>query len=1202
MKSSTHHTGAASLCLLLGLSAGSRAQDLVITELMAANETVLTDEDGDDSDWIEVYNAGTTSANLSGWCLTDDAANPTKWRFPSVSLPADNFIVVFASGKDRRDPAGTLHTGFKLDAAGGYLALVKPDGVTVVYEYAPYPPQIEDMSYGLKQEATLTNLVVSGAAAKALVPQDGSLGTTWTQVSFSDSGWLSGSTGLGYDRNPDYTSLIELDVRSQMDGVATTAYLRVPFSVTDPSQYTGLFLHTKYDDGYIAYLNGTKVAERNAPAAPAWSSAATAQHDDALAVIFEEVNISSEVGRLRSGQNVLAVHGLNANATSSDFLVLPELDASASGTLDRSTRHFFTKPTPRLGNLAGYPGVSTRPQFSKSSGMITASFSLTLTSPTPGAAIRYTTNGSEPTEASTLYSAPISIAGTTMVRAKAFEAGFAPSPTVVQSYLMLATNVRTFTSNLPVLVVETFGQGINDAVWTSSFSAMLEPGATGRTSMTGTPTFTGTTAIKKRGSSSLGFPKNNYAFEVRDALGSDMDVSFLGMPEDSDWILHGPYSDKTLMRNHLSYTWSNRIGRWATHTKFVEMYLNSGGGNIDSGDYIGVYVFMEKIKRGDDRVDIKNLDASDSAEPDITGGYILKKDRLDPGDGGMTTSQGHRLGYVDPKEEFITPAQRAWIKAYLDEFESVLYGTNFKDPVNGYAKYIDVDSFIDHHILVEVTKNIDGFRLSTFMYKDRGGKLNMGPIWDYNLSLGNADYLQGWIATGFYYPQLSAGDYPWYGRLFQDPEFVQKYRDRWTVLRRGPFQTSILLNDIDEAAVLLDESQQRNFQRWRTLGTRVWPNWYIGQTYQDELNFMTDWVQDRLVWWDGLYPVAPSFTRNGGPIAPGFNLAISAPAGTIFYTLDGRDPRAPGGAMGPTAAQYSGAIVLDENTRVIARARISTSNWSGPTDATFVVATPPLVVSEIMYHPVNPLPDSTYGSQDFEFIELQNVGSQPLDLEGFRLSGSVSFVFGPGTALAPGGYVVLVKDPAAFELLYGTAGILVAGAYDGNLSNAGEEIVLEGPFKEPILAFAYDDLWYPETDGLGMSLTIVDPGAELSSWGLKESWRTSNFEGGSPGSDDGAPNSGGLQLPGDSNQDGVLDVSDGLSLLLRLFLGASKPLPCEGTSVTDGGNKTILDLNGDESVNVSDAVYLLNFLFRGGPVPSRGTSCVRVQGCPTACR
>jgi len=1194
---------AACLAVLSAARFVPAADDVLITEFMASNESALQDDDGDDSDWIELYNAGATSVNLNGWYLTDDDQVLAKWQFPSVSIPAQGFLIVFASGKDRRTAGAPLHTNFELLSTGEYLGLIRPDGVTIAHDYAPtFPAQQEDISYGLKQDSTLLHLVRSDAPCKWLVPTSGNLALTWTQTGFVDTGWTSGTSGVGYDNNPDYLPLLGANVDAQMDGISTTCYARFPFTLDSPAGLSGLFLRMKFDDGFVAYLNGTEVARENAPATPAWDSGASAQHDDAAAVIFEETDISSRVGLLKSGANVLAIHGLNSGVTSSDFLVLPELDAYASGSLDRNVVQYFDRPSPRIGNLAGYPGISAKPLFSRPSGLITGSFSLTITSPNAGAVIHYTTDRSVPTASSPVYSGPITISATTMVRAKAIEGSFAPSPTVTQTYVLLGTNVRSFTSNLPIMIVETFGQGVNDSFWTPSFAAVMEEGAGGRTAITSVPTFDGSSAIKTRGSSSLGFPKKNYAFEVRDERGNDLDASILGFSAESDWILLGPYTDKTLMRDQLSYLWSNRIGRWAVKTRYIELYVNSNGGNLDTSDYVGVYCFMEKIKRGEDRVDIANLNASENTAPDITGGYILKKDRLDPGDSGMSTSRGHVLGFVDPKEQVITSQQRAYLQSFFSDFETALYGASFKDPVNGYRKYIDVDSFIDHHIIVELTKNIDGFRLSTFMFKDRGGKLNMGPVWDYNLSLGNADYLQGWMATGWYYPQLGAGDYPWYSRLFEDPDFAQRYIDRWTQFRRAPLERSLLQSDIEATATLLAESEVRDHQKWQILGTKVWPNWFVGQTYEDEVVWMAEWLDDRLTWWDSQYTRPPVFSREGGPISPGFQLTMTAtPSSTpIYYTLDGKDPRNPGGAKLAAALTYGQPITLNANTRVIARAKPSAGGWSGTTDFTFVVETPRLVVTELMYHPMSEAPN--VDEDDYEYMELMNAGLEPLDLAGFQISEGVTFTFTAGSgSVAPGEYVLVVKNLAAFTQRYGTAGIRVAGEYTGNLSNGGERLVVRGPLNEPILDFTYSDDWYPSTDGLDASLNIVDPQGDLASWNVSPSWSPSSLAGGTPGFDDSGA-VGGLQLAGDSNQDGDVDISDAVSFLLRLFGGSAKALPCDGADISSGANLAVFDLDDDKAANLTDVVFLLNFLFREGPAPVRGTHCMRVEGCADVCR
>jgi hypothetical protein len=352
------------------------------------------------------------------------------------------------------------------------------------------------------------------------------------------------------------------------------------------------------------------------------------------------------------------------------------------------------------------------------------------------------------------------------------------------------------------------------------------------------------------------------------------------------------------MRNFLAYKWSNDIGRYAVRSRFIELFLNTGGGGVSMSDYVGVYILMEKIKQGENRVNITKLEPSDNAEPQISGGYIVKKDKLDPGDVTFNTSSGQNLIYLEPNGIDITQEQMDWIKNYLNEFESVLYGPNFADPVNGYAGYIDVDSFIDHHILVELTKNIDGFRLSTYMFKDRGGKLNMGPVWDYNLSLGNANYLEGWKPDGWYYSLLSNTEYPWWRRLFEDPLFRLRYADRWYGLRKNLFDTGLLLQGIDDIVELLSEAHVRNFDRWSILGSYIWPNWFIAQTYQEEIDWMKGWLEERLTWMDTqigteFAAAAPIFSQQGGEISAGDTLSMTSLGRSpiIYYTLDGSDPR-----------------------------------------------------------------------------------------------------------------------------------------------------------------------------------------------------------------------------------------------------------------------------------------------------------------------
>jgi hypothetical protein len=542
------------------------------------------------------------------------------------------------------------------------------------------------------------------------------------------------------------------------------------------------------------------------------------------------------------------------------------------------------------------------------------------------------------TEPDIPYTSAIVINETTTLRAIATKTGWKSSRIVTQAYIFLGSDVLNFSSNLPIAIVDTFGHGIGQNRQTLSFTGFIDISTDGRARITDAHEFIGRTGINVRGKTSAGWPKKQYRMETWDEYNDDTNVSILGFPPESDWILQGPYSDKSLMRNVLAYKWSNDIGRYAVRTRFIEMFLNTNGGPVTMSDYVGVYVFMEKIKRDKNRVDIAKLDPADNTEPAVTGGYIIKNDKIDSGERYFSTNIGMRLIYVDPNSTDITPQQMNWIQSYIRNFESVLSSSNFADPVDGYAKYIDVGSFIDHHIIVEMTKNIDGIRLSTFMYKDRGGKLNMGPIWDYNLSLGNANYYNGWIAQGWYHEvgglwtpgREGYPSYEWYRRLFEDPDFELHYWDRWYALRKGVYSTEKLLGDINMYDALLDEAQVRNFDRWKILGTYLWPNWFIAQTHQAEIDWMKQWLATRLQWIDSQFFAPPVFNQDGGQVPSGFNLTMDSPVGTIYYTLDGDDPHPPG----TTQQGYITTIITPENSdkRVLVPTGPVDDNWIGGGD------------------------------------------------------------------------------------------------------------------------------------------------------------------------------------------------------------------------------------------------------------------------------
>ena len=579
--------------------------------------------------------------------------------------------------------------------------------------------------------------------------------------------------------------------------------------------------------------------------------------------------------------------------------------------------------------------TTASPSFSFPGGVYSNSVLVKLSGSTPGSVIHYSVDGSEPSEASPAFSEPIRISGSTLLRAKAFAAGFVPSVIVCQTYTILDESLLNWSSNLPVVILHTFRGYVSHDTKTP-VSARFINNPAGRNFLTGPADFDGRGTLKVRGRSSLEYRKHSFNFHAQDETETSVKIPLLGLPKESEWVLYAPYPDKTLMRDALAYELSGKMGRYAPRTRFVELFASQAGARLSRRSYMGVYVLVEKVKRSKRRVDIAKLGPDDNAEPAISGGYIFKRDHWDKGKPSFTTSRGSHFYYVEPKSEEITSAQKQWLSRYLDQFERALYGPNFRDRARGYPAFLDIDSVIDHHWIVELSKNVDGIRFSNFLSKDRGGKLKMEPIWDWNLSFGNASGRQGWNPEGWYWSQLDDTEYFWFGRLFEDPDFQQKYIDRWTALRAGVFAPATILARVDEMAQQLNEAQARNFQRWPILGRYINPNYYVGNSYDEEVRWMKRWIQNRIAWIDSQFLATPSCSLKDGPVDSGASLRLSARSGKVYYTLDKTDPRLPGGSISPQAHLYNGPLTLKENASLFARAR-SGNTWSGPTFGNFNV-------------------------------------------------------------------------------------------------------------------------------------------------------------------------------------------------------------------------------------------------------------------------
>lgn len=372
--------------------------------------------------------------------------------------------------------------------------------------------------------------------------------------------------------------------------------------------------------------------------------------------------------------------------------------------------------------------------------------------------------------------------------------------------------------------------------------------------------YNGFTNIRIRGQSSQSFPKKSYGIETADEVGNDTSFTILGMPSESDWVLNASFSDKTLLRNVLAHDLFNKMGHYSSRKRFVEVFIDE--------EYQGTYILLEKIKRDKNRVNVKKLKSTDVSGKNVTGGYILKVDKGD--DGGWTSTRESvkpnthcYYQYVYPKLSDIQPEQQTYIQAFIDSLEEALYSPDFRNSAGKhYTDYLDLSSFIDNFIMNELSRNIDGYRLSTYFHKAHiqdGNKLKAGPMWDFDLSFRNSDFCNGALIEGWSFAEECDFDYfppPMFMfNMMNDSIFWKEVRCRWNDLRDGLLTSDSLNYTIDTWVTELNGAVDRNFERWPILGNYVWPNpWPIAQNYPEEIEQLKTWIAGRLLWMDENLP------------------------------------------------------------------------------------------------------------------------------------------------------------------------------------------------------------------------------------------------------------------------------------------------------------------------------------------------------------
>lgn len=437
---------------------------------------------------------------------------------------------------------------------------------------------------------------------------------------------------------------------------------------------------------------------------------------------------------------------------------------------------------------------------------------------------------------------------------------------------------RFSSSNLPIILIDTEnGQSISDEPKTTAQMRLIN-NPSGTNSVNDYPTdYDGFIGIEWRGNSTQNFPKKPYNFETRDALGENLNVPLFGWHKENDWVLRASYLDHTFIRNCLASEMSRLNGWWAPRTKLVELVLND--------KYQGIYVLMEDIKPDKGRVNIEKMSTEDTTATSITGGYIWEIT-------GFEHNMGSNRKLKYPKYDEATPEQIDYISHHDNDFRAAVQDVKDGNYDAIYAEWINRASFINELLIQEAMRNGDAYGWSGYFHKDRGGKINAGPVWDFDQSSGNSSYPDNAVVSGWLFEHPSKSSTPaFWPTFFKDPEFAYVVRKRWEELRSNAFSDHNLTNYIDSLSYLLREAQEREFITWPVLAANVWREttaYENRDTYKKEVDYLKSFLHDRWLWMDEELSQYENPNPNTGFVTNGYSLAQDChiypnPANTLVH-------------------------------------------------------------------------------------------------------------------------------------------------------------------------------------------------------------------------------------------------------------------------------------------------------------------------------
>ncbi len=1051
--------------MAIAVGAPARTQDLRVNEAVSGGST-LTDRDGDQTDWLELYNAGSDAVQLRGHGLSDDPDNPFRWEFPSQVLEPGGFLVIRASGKDRK--------GFQ----GRWESVVQA-GDTMRYN-----------------------------PGRSRIP------LAWSEVGFDDAGWEQGPSGLGYGDGDDATQV----------AATLSLFARRSFQVSDTAGLTGVQLHLDYDDAFVAYLNGVEIGRANigVVGTPVSSiSSADASHE---ALLYQGLSLSGievEPGLIREGENVLAVQVHNTSKTSSDLTLIPYLslgwEASAPdySAIPAEIRDDFSRPLHTNFRLAADETVCiTAPDAASQSclplevvplgtsvGLLPDGSRALFETPTPGAANRdgasgiggavtvtppggiftplararmsaaegrvvYTLDGTDPVESSPGYTGTLSLTQTTVVRARVVGDGLIPGPIATHTFAIRHSQLPVLSLTFePRILFEPqgglyvhgpnastnfpyFGANFWEDREVEVFAEFLEPD--GRRGMGHGVGF------KIFGGWSRGHPQRSFSLFARGRYGaSEFEHRFFpDRPQNrfqavvfrnsgNDW-------EKSLLRDGFmqSLLAGTAIDRQAYRPAVV--YFN--------GEYWGIHNLREKLNEH----------------------YIAGLSGVDP-DG---------LDLLEFNDKF---AGANAVHGTEEAWDFLLDRVSASDMVSPEAlaevgELIDLDNYIDYHLAQIYFDNRDWPGNNAKIWRDRRTEgrfrwmlfdTDFGwGIWDDNA--WNSNTLAFALETaGPAWPNPPWSTYP-LRRLLLNPDFEAAFVTRMADFANHHFQPDRVVAQLEAIAGAIADEIPAHRARWDQLP----------EEWTEEIERMrafglrrTEAVLGHFAQRFGLFTRSSVNLRagEGGQIQVNRLRVTGSWAGQYWD----------GVPMTVTAIPHPGYRFTEWTGSQSSDQRALTVQPEDGVDLAARFEPDPgspsaIVINEIQYNPVG-----TSG----EWLELINVGSAAMDLSGWQLGDDTGWQTLPSISLEPGGLLVLCENAAAFQLAHGTS---CTGDWTLVLSNAGERIQLldAGGVVADSVRYSDDPPWPSEPDGQGHTLALVDVGLDN---GLASSWRPSRYPGGSPG-------------------------------------------------------------------------------------------------------